>query len=45
MEPELSPKEFCRHRARPIQKIDEVDPLTGPKYRGAMRIITLNSKK
>jgi hypothetical protein len=39
-EPEENSKEYRKNRARLIQKIYEVDPLTCPKCQGQMRIIS-----
>ncbi len=41
LEPEDSSKEYRKNRARLIQKIYEVDPLTCPKYSGEMKIISV----
>ena len=40
LEADKSSKEYRKNWARPIQKIYEVDPLTCPKCRGIMRIIS-----
>jgi hypothetical protein len=40
LEQEGSKKEYRKNRARLIQKIYEVDPLTCPKCQGQMRIIS-----
>jgi hypothetical protein len=40
LEPDKSSKEYRKNWARLIQKIYEVDPLTCPKCRGTMRIIS-----
>ncbi|MGD9159799.1 MAG: hypothetical protein PVG39_15395 [Desulfobacteraceae bacterium] len=41
LEPEGSSKEYRKNRARLIQKIYEVDPLTCPKWSGAMKVISV----
>jgi len=41
LEADKSSKEYRKNWARLIQKIYEVDPLTCPKCRGTMRIISL----
>jgi len=40
LQPEESSKEYRKNLARLIQKIYEVDPLTCPKCRGQMRVIS-----
>ena len=41
LEPEGSSREYRRNWARLIQKIYEVDPLTGPKCASQMRVISV----
>jgi hypothetical protein len=40
LEPDKSPKEYRKNWARLIQKINEVDPLSCPKFRGVTRRIS-----